>query len=587
MQSGLRIIQSTTMITVEYSQTHTLPYSMKFSSMRVYQILDCTQIFMQKTSDLVVRCLEAQQCEYVFWVPWEENLDLLESLRKSSIKLIVTRNEQSAVFMAATYGRLTWKAGVALATLWPWATNMMTWVAYAQLWGMPVVVITWQKPIKQSKQWKFQIIDVVDMMQPVTKFSSTIVDGSRVPALISHAFVSAESEKPWAVHLELPEDIAWEMVVMRYSPIIYKKIRRPIPDPKAIDSLVDALNTARTPMILVWAGANRKRIRTYLTKLIQDYNIPFFTSQMWKWVVDERLPQYIWTAALTSHDYIHDIIRQSDLIIAVWHDTIEKPTHIIQKNNSSNTTDVVHVNFTPAQYDELYKPSLQIIGDIWNTLRQLTQSPLGTTWRVFEQVYALSSKTKNQEHTSTKPVSHHDAITPPVLIKAIRDVINEEDIIALDNGLYKVRFARNYPCYYPNTLLLDNALATMWAGYSSAFVAKMLNPDKNVLAVVWDGWLMMNPWDLLTCVHSWLDLIIIVLNDNAYGMIKRKQQHLHFKENWLDLSNPNFVTFAESLWATWYLVKCSDQFTKTIKTALQQPWVKLIEVLFEYPQEIQ
>lgn len=434
---------------------------------------------LMRSTTLFVQCLEAHGIQHIFGVPGEENLDLLESLRTSTIKLIVTRNEQTAVFMAATYGRLTGKIGVALATLGPGATNMMTGIAYAQLGGMPVLAITGQKPIRQSKQARFQIIDVVGMMKPITKFSTSITDGARIPTIFAQACMLAEQERPGAVHIELPEDIAEMDVAETCKPLLYATIRRPIPDEKAIQLLVQKLEQATAPIFLIGGGANRKMITKYLTQLIQTYNIPFFTSQMGKGVVDERLPQYIGTAAVSSNDTIHDVIAQADLILAVGHDTIEKPTHILEQQE----TDIVHINFFVAEVDELYKPSLQIIGDIGNTMRQLTQKKIDTHRRSFSSLYATTKKIQ----TNTAAEEQSSCMLPGKLITAIRAILREKDILALDNGLYKVRFARNYPCYAPNTLLLDNAFATMGAGYSSALVAKILHPDCEVVAVVGDG----------------------------------------------------------------------------------------------------
>ncbi len=538
---------------------------------------------MQKTSDLFVRCLENHWVEYVFGVPWEENLDLLESLRTSTIQVIVTRNEQTAVFMAATYGRFTGKTWVALATLGPWATNMMTGVAYAQLGWMPVLVITWQKPIKHSKQWKFQVIDVVGMMKPITKFSSVIVDGARVPSLLAHCFASAEDEKPWAVHLELPEDIAWEMIEDSYAPITFDKIRRPVPDEKSIQQVIEKLEKAKHPMLLVWAWANRKRISKYLTAFIEKHNMPFFTSQMGKWVIDERLPQYIWTAALTSNDHLHTSIEQADLILAIGHDIIEKPTNIIH----DWATQLVHINFSEAEFDELYKPSIQVIGDIWNTMRQLSNADIDSSWWNFDTIYDLAKKAQETLHRFAKQHYNSDIMMPWRLIYEVREVLGEKDIVALDNGLYKVRFARNYYCYHPNTLILDNALATMWAWYSSWMMAKILHPDDRVICVVWDGGFVMNLWDVETAVRLKLDLTIIVLNDSAYGMIKWKQINHDYTDFALDLTNPDFVKLAEAFGAKGYLLDDPTSFKEKISSIIDQPWVKIVEVPFWYPDKIE
>jgi len=536
-----------------------------------------------KSSDLFIKCLENEWVEYIYWVPWEENLDLLESLRKSKkIELILTRNEQTAVFMAATYWRLTWKAWVAIATLWPWATNMVTWVAYAQLWWMPVILITGQKPIKKSKQWQFQIIDVVSMMRPITKSASVIVDWSRIPSTIRNAFKIAESEKPWAVHLELPEDIAEEKVENAIIPLEIEKIRRPTIDEKMLDELKKNLEKAKSPMILIWSWANRKRITKYLTKFIKENNIPFFSSQMWKWVVDERLDQYIWTAALTENDYIHKAIEKADLILSIWYDVVEKPTSIMW----INWTKTIHINFYNATIDDVYFPSLEVIWDIWNTLWQLTETKINTSNWNFDEIYKINEENKKIIEENFSLEEKNNLMFPRKLTKDLRDTLWNEDILSLDNWLYKVWIARNYPAYSPNTVILDNALATMWAWLSWAMSAKMINQDKNVVCVTWDWWFVMNLWDLETAVRLKLDLTIVILNNSSYWMIKWKQKNAWFEDYWLDYWNPDFVELAKSFWAKWYKVENKNDFKSVLEKTLTEKWVKIIDLDFDYPDDI-
>lgn len=536
-----------------------------------------------KASDLLVKCLENEGVEYIYGVPGEENLDFLESLKHSSIELVVTRNEQTAVFMAATYGRLTGKAGVALATLWPGATNMVTGIAHAQLGGMPVIVITGQKPIKKSKQGRFQIIDVVGMMKPITKWSTTVPSANRIPSIVRQAFKLAEDEKPGAVHIELAEDIAAEEA-MQTTIFPCEKIRRPQIDEKMLSILVDRIRQAKTPMILVWSGANRKRITKYLTKFIEKTNIPFFTSQMGKGVVSEALPQYMWTAALTAKDYIHSIIDMADLLIVVGYDIVEKPTNY---RHNHPDRQVIHINFTPADVDDIYMPQLEVVGDIGNTLWQLYESDLDRSMWDFSTVYdaVASMKQAIQSNISLEDVV--DVLMPRKMIADLRSILWPEDVLALDNGFYKVWVARNYPAYAPNTVLLDNALATMGAGYSVGMTAKMLNPDKKVVCLVGDGWLMMNLGDIETAVRLWLDLVIVVLNDSAYGMIKWKQKDMWFADYGLDLGNPDFIKLAESFGAHGLRVEKKDDFVPVMQKALANTGVTIVEVLFQYPQKVE
>jgi len=536
-----------------------------------------------KASDIFVKTLEKNWVETIYWVPWEENLDLINSLKNSKIEFITTRNEQTAVFMASTYWRLTWKVWVALATLWPWATNMMTWVAYAQLGGMPVLLITWQKPIKQSKQADFQIIDVVRMMTPITKFSKTIVSAYRIVDTINSAIMIATEEKPWAVHIELPEDVAREEILLKEKQI--KKspyIRRPIIDCKMLKILVEKLEKSKSPIILIWAWANRKRITKYLTKFIKKYNIPFFTSQMWKWVVDESISQYIWTASLTQNDYIHLALEKSDLILSVWYDSVEKPTQIITEDK----TKIIHINFSSTNIDSVYSPDLEVIWDIWNLFWQLTETKIDSSNWDFSEIYKINKQNKREIEENLKLEEKENIIQARKFVQILRENLEKDDILTLDNWLYKVWIARNYPAYKPNTVLLDNALATMWAWFASAMEAKRLNQDKKVVCVTWDWWLVMNLWDLETAVRLKLDLVVIVLNNSNYWMIKYKQKLAWFEEFWVDFSNPDFVKLVESFWWKWFRVEEKNDFESVFKKALKSKWLTLIDLKFEYPEEI-
>jgi len=533
-----------------------------------------------KTSDLIVKILEKKWVSVIYWVPGEENLDLLESIRSSSIELILTRNEQTAVFMAATYGRFTGKPGIALATLWPWATNMMTWVAYAQLWGMPVIVITGQKPQNKSKQGAFQIIDVVSMMKPVTKYATSIVNGARVPYILENAFKIAESEKPGAVCLELPEDIAGEEVDAEFAILDLKvqKQRRPIIDEKWVELLISEIQNAKSPIILIGAWANRKRVSKYLTEFITKYNVPFFSSQMGKWVVDETLSQCLGTAALTSGDYIHDAIAESDLIISVWYDNVEKPTDILWINGIP----VININFSETTYDYVYSPYLDFIWDIWNVFWHLCEEKIDQKWD-YKKIFEINTINQKKIKDNISLEEDYSFMMPRKIVSDLQEVLNPEDILALDNGLYKVWIARNFKAQRSNTVLLDNALATMWAGYATGMESKRINPDSNVVCVTWDGGLVMNLWDIETAVRLKLDMTIVVLNNASYGMIKWKQEHAWFEDFWLDFWNPDFVKLAESFWAKWYKVINKNDFKEILKKSLCEKWLKIIDLDFDYP----
>ena len=527
-----------------------------------------------KASDLFVRALEAEGVEYVFGIPGEENLDLLESLRTSSIRLILTRHEQGAGFMAATYGRLTGKAGVCLATLGPGATNFVTAAAYAQLGAMPMLMLTGQKPVKLSKQGHFQIVDIVDMMRPLTKYTRQIVSADNIPARVREAFRRAEEERPGATHLELPEDIADEESDAILIPASFS--RRPVADEKAIAHAVEAIANARRPLLMVGAGANRKTTAKMLREFVDKLGIPFFTTQMGKGVLDETDPLWLGNAALSDHDFVHRAIDRADCIINVGHDVIEKPPFFMKRG----TRTVIHVNYFSAEVDTVYFPQVEVTGDIANAVWRIKQRLEPQAHWDF--AYYDAVREALMEHLSMHAGDDRFPIHPIRLVNEMRRVMGPEDIVSLDNGMYKLWFARYYRCRRPNTLLLDNALATMGAGLPAGIAAKMVHPERRVVALAGDGGFMMNSQELETAVRLKLDLTMIVVRDDAYGMIKWKQAGMDFPNFGMDMGNPDFVRYAESYGAHGHRPASADEFAPLLEHTLRTPGVHLIEVPIDY-----
>jgi len=531
---------------------------------------------MTKAADLVVKCLENEGVKYVFGIPGEENLDLLESLRQSDIKLVLTRHEQSAGFMAATYGRLTGRTGVSLSTLGPGATNLVTAGAYAFLGGMPMLMITGQKPIKKSKQGRFQILNVVNMMGPVTKYTHQFASADNIPSRIREAFRLAEEEKPGAVHLELPEDIAAEST--ESLPIVPSLHRRPVAEQKSIDAAVDQLKSARTPVLVIGAGANRKITAKVLKNLIEKTGIPFVTTQMGKGVVDERDPRFLGNAALSAGDYVHRAIEAADLIVNIGHDVIEKPPFFMKQGG----TQVIHVNFRSAEVDPVYFPQVEVIGDIANTVWQLAEALQDTSHWDFSRL--LQIREANESHLDEGADDNRFPVYPQRLVADVRQALPSEGIVALDNGIYKIWFARNYKAHMPNTVLLDNALATMGAGLPSAMAAHLVYPQKPIVAVCGDGGFMMNSQELETAVRLRMNLTVIILRDDGYGMIRWKQSNMGFADFGLDYGNPDFVLYAESYGAKGHRVESAGGFLPLLKQCLATPGVHVIDCPVDYSE---
>ena len=498
-----------------------------------------------KASDLFIKVLEEEGVEYIFGIPGEENLDLLNSLKDSSIKLILTRHEQAAGFMAATYGRLTGKSGVCLSTLGPGATNLVTAAAYSQLAAMPMVMITGQKPVKHSKQGKFQILDVVEMMRPLTKYTHSIVSGSNIPSRVREAFRITQEERPGAAHLELPEDVAGEETD-ESQPLPRSRARRPVAEGKAVKQAVEMIEKAKNPLLLIGAGSNRKMPARMLRAFVDKTQMPFISTQMGKGVLDERDPLFLGNAALSANDFLHRAISKADLIINVGHDDIEKPPFIMEQGSFQ----VIHINFSSAEVDPVYFPQLEVIGDIANSIWQIKERilPQGS----WDFTYSLKVK---------KAVDAH-----------------------LLEGADKIWFARNYKAHEANTVLLDNALATMGAGLPSAMGAHMVFPDRKVMAICGDGGFMMNAQELETAVRLKMNLICLILRDDSYGMIRWKQANLGFEDFGLEYGNPDFVKFAECHGAHGYRVEKTEDFVPLLKKCHATPGVHVVELPVDYSE---
>ncbi|QDT69821.1 Acetolactate synthase, catabolic [Planctomycetes bacterium MalM25] len=527
-----------------------------------------------KASDLFVRALEAEGVEYIFGIPGEENLDFLDSLSRSSIELVLTRHEQAAGFMAATYGRLTGKAGVCLSTLGPGATNFVTAAAYAQLGAMPMLMITGQKPIKSSKQGHFQIVDIVDMMRPLTKYTRQIVSADNIPSRVREAFRVAEEERPGAVHLELPEDIAKESTE---TPVMTaSKVRRPAADDKSIRQAIGLIEEAKRPLLLIGAGANRRLSSKMLRRFVHQTGIPFFTTQMGKGVIEDTHELCLGTAALSAGDFIHRAIDAADLIINVGHDVVEKPPFFMTPGGVK----VIHVNFTSAEVDPVYFPHIEIVGDIANSVWRMgneIRPQSGWDFKRFTEVkFALEQNQDRHADDDRFPFA------PARLVSEVQAITPDDGILSLDNGMYKIWFARNYNACAPNTLLLDNALATMGAGLPAAMGAATVHPERFVMAICGDGGFMMNDQDLQTAVSRGLNLTVLILNDSAYGMIKWKQAGEGFEDYGLDFTNPDFVGLAQAYGARGHRVESAEQLRPLLEGCRDTPGVDVIDCPIDY-----
>ena len=532
---------------------------------------------MTKASDLLVAALENEGVECIFAIPGEENLDVLESLRHSKIKLVLTRHEQAAGFMAATCGRLTGRAGVCLTTLGPGALNLTTAAAYAHLGAMPMVMITGQKAIRSSRQARFQIVDIVATMRPLTKMATQIVAAQSIPTLVRDAFRVAQQERPGPVHLELPEDIAADDAEAEIIPPHAAEL--PVAPRSAIERAAVMIMGAKRPLVMLGAAASRPQLAEPLSAFVRRAKIPFFNTQMGKGAVNAGSNLYMGTAALSERDWVHEAIDRADLIISIGHDTVEKPPFLMGHDGPQ----VIHVGATPATVEQVYFPQAEIVGDVGAGLAALADRLEG---KLPNAAALLGLREGILARLAEGSEEERFPLTPQRIVHDVRQVIPPDGIVALDNGMYKIWFARNYRTSVANTLLLDNALATMGAGLPSAIAAALIHPVRRVLAVCGDGGFMMNSQELETAVRLKLNLVVLILEDRAYGMIRWKQEVDGFADFGLDFGNPDFVAYAKSYGAKGWRVGNTGEFRAMLESAFREGGVHLVVAPIDYSENM-
>ena len=531
-----------------------------------------------RASDMFVRQLEEEGVTHIFGVPGEENLDLLESLRTSTkIQFVICRHEQAAAFMAATVGRFTGRSGVCLSTLGPGATNLVTGIAHAQLCGFPLLAITGQKGLRENVQGAFQLVDIVDMMKPLTKSARAIAAPRKIVSIVHDAIRLAESERPGATHIELAEDVAGED--MAEMPVHVRHPQQyPTPDAQFVAEARALLGKASRPFIIVGGGANRPDVSEALTAFADATGIPVVSTQMGKGILSDDHPCSLFATGIHKRDYVHCGLHRADLIITVGYDVVEHPPSVW---NPDGAKKIIHIGYTPARSDEYYNPTCELVGDIRQSLRALGEGQQKPAKRVAE--------VKRLREFLIEHLHDHDAdercpLIPQRIVSDVRAVMGSSDIVSLDNGIYKVWFARNYPCREPLTLLLDNCLATMGAGLPVAMTATMLHPERRVLAVCGDGGFMMNSQEVETAIRLSLNLTILLLNDNAYGFIKWKQQNMGFAEFGMELGNPDFVKYIEAYGGKGYRVAKAGDLRDMLERSFTEKGIKLIECPIDYSE---
>ncbi len=517
-----------------------------------------------KASDLFLRCLEAEGVEYIFGVPGEENADIMISLLDSPIRFIICRHEQGAAFMADLYGRLTGRPGVCLATLGPGATNLVTGVANAHMDRSPMVALTGQGATTRLHKESHQIMDVVGMFEPITKWASSIYDERNIPEVVRKAFKLAAAEKPGATLIELPEDIAKREV--DDQPIVPGlKVRRPVPDEKSVNAALDLIGRARLPVILAGNGCIRTRVSKQLNRFIDETGIYAAMTFMGKGAISDQHPRSLYAAGLGSRDHVALAFERADLVIAIGYDMVEwHPS----RWNVGVEKRILHIDFTPAEVDGSYRPEVEAVGDIAATLWAINER-LGSEHRTTGSEFSDVRETLVQELEREHAADEGFPMKPQRILSDLRQEMDREDILISDVGAHKMWVARHYPTYAPNSCIISNGFCSMGIALPGAIGAKLVHPDRNVVGLCGDGGFMMNVQELATAVQYEIASIHLVWEDSEYGLIRWKQEATFGRHSHIGFTNPDLVDLARSFGCFAKRVNSPEELRPTLREAFQ------------------
>lgn len=532
-----------------------------------------------KASDLFVKCLEEEGIEYIFGVPGEENADFMMSLEKSDqITFILTRHEQGAAFMAEIYGRLTGNPAGCLGTLGPGATNLITGVADSNMDRAPMLVLTGQGASTRLHKESHQVMDVVDMFSSVTKWATTIWHPENIPEIVRKAVRLARTEKPGAVHIELPEDIA--KLDVGKMPLPVHKFRRSVPDSEVLEQAYERIKAAKTPIILAGNGCIRRRASEQLRSLCEKTGIGVLSTFMAKGCVDMDADYCLYTIGLGARDIPALAIDAADLIISIGFDMVEYHPKLW---NDGNKTEVLHIDFLPAEIDENYHPQVEVVGDIANALSSLNDlidakgsfehdltSQLRMRYKM-QQVFALHSEDEG-----------HGPIRPQKALWDARQVLGADDILLSDVGAHKMWIARHYHCHEPNTCLIPNGFCSMGFALPGAIAASLVYPERRILAVCGDGGFMMNGQEMETAKRLNSNITVMVWEDGGYGLISWKQENEFNRSTDLAFTNPDWMKLAEAFGWNGHLITEAEKLEAALEASFNEQGPSLVVIPIDY-----
>ncbi|MBT4861769.1 MAG: acetolactate synthase large subunit [Gammaproteobacteria bacterium] len=531
-----------------------------------------------KASDLFVKCLENEGVEYIFGIPGEENLDVMDSLIGSDIEFITTRHEQGAAFMADVYGRLTGKAGVCLATLGPGATNLVTGFADANMDRAPIIGIAGQGATTRMHKESHQVLDLVNLFEPISKYSVQIREPEIVPEIIRKAFKAAQAEKPGGSFIDVPENVAAMKLSVDKEPLKVQSAQTPVPPQEKILQAAEIINNARYPIVMAGNGVIRSGASDCLVEIAEKLNLPVATTFMAKGVIPFSHALSLGTVGLQAKDYVACGFDRADVIICVGYDMVEYHPHLWHKNKDKK---IIHIDMNPAEVDEHYIVECGVIGEIGAALKGIG----GETRRVNKNTHGDLRQTIVDELAAHKDDDSYP-LKPQRIIWDIRQVLNDEDIVVSDVGAHKMWMARMYQAERPNTCIISNGFASMGIGVPGAIAAKLAKPGVTALTVTGDAGFMMNSQEIETALRYQIPIIILIWTDSEYGLIKWHQLRRFGRDTNISFTNPDFVKYAESFGAKGYRIEKAEDLILTIKKAKDDNTVVIIDCPVDYSENM-
>jgi len=542
---------------------------------------------------LLVDCLAAEGCEYVFSVPGEETMDVLDALAgHPQVRHVTTRHEQGAAFMADVHGRLTGRCAVAMATLGPGATNLVTGIADAYLDRAPMVALTGQTGIDKVHKESHQYVDIVRMFEPVTKWNARVERAAAIPEILRKAFRVARLEKPGPTHIELPEDIAATAVDDELAPLPGTRIFFPEPTDEAIATAAKLVASSERPLILAGNGVLRRNASPELRALARGLHVPVAVTFMGKGAIDDRSHLSLMAVGLQARDHVLSGFDRADLIISVGYDPVE---YAPGRWNPDGRKRIVHIDTTPAEVDSAYRPEVELVGDIDGTLRRLLAAVLP---------HGIGGRDASERHESREILVHADLrqrlledlaayeaddgwpIRPQKAIADLRRVLGPEDIVVSDVGAHKIWVARLYQAYEPNTVIISNGFASMGIALPGAIAAGLVRPDRRVVALCGDGGFLMNVQELETAVRLGVRVTVVIWRDDGYGLIDWKQRNEFGRPFGVDFGNPDFVALAASFGIAAFRPSTAAELAPTLERALAVDGPSLVEVPIDYRENL-